>query len=127
MCPYSFYNDKEDYFPYLYCKLDGKRCLYSKKCNQEQRYIPLDNQEECYKLNEELKKSIPEGAYFVKSARPSINGTWLYVEINGSVNKIEIPIKNYDRNFVFIKKKSDGTLMTSDKRFVKYYGKKKKN
>ena len=43
MCPYNFYNENDNYFPYLYCSIDGKRCLYSKKCNKEQRYIPLDN------------------------------------------------------------------------------------
>ena len=36
MCPYAFYRDNETYYPYLYCKLDGKRCLYSKRCQKEE-------------------------------------------------------------------------------------------
>ena len=45
MCPYAFYKDNETYYPYLYCKLDGKRCLYSKRCQKEEKYIQtiLDN------------------------------------------------------------------------------------
>ena len=127
MCPYNFYNENDNYFPYLYCSIDGKRCLYSKKCNKEQRYIPLDNQGECYKMNEKVRKEIPTNSYFVKTTRQSKHGTWLYVEIGDKIEKIEIPIENYDKNYVYIKVTKDGKKLASETPFRTYGKKKKKN
>lgn len=124
MCPYGFYKENETYYPYLYCKLDGKRCLYSKRCQQEEKYIPLDNQGECYKMIEQNTKEIPTDSYYVQNSRPSPNGTWLYVEFEGNVTKVEIKIKNYDKNYVYLKKKSDGSGVIASDRPFRRYGKK---
>ena len=121
MCPYAFYRDNETYYPYLYCKLDGKRCLYSKRCQKEEKYIPLDNQGECYKMIENTKYNIPTNSFYVQNSRPSPNGTWLYVEFEGNVVKVEIKIKDYNKNYVYLKKKSDGSgVIVSDEPFRRY-------
>ncbi len=121
MCPYAFYRDNETYYPYLYCKLDGKRCLYSKRCQKEEKYIPLDNQGECYKMIENTKHNIPTNSFYVQNSRPSPNGTWLYVEFEGNVVKVEIKIKDYNKNYVYLKKKSDGSgVIASDEPFRRY-------
>lgn len=121
MCPYAFYKDNETYYPYLYCKLDGKRCLYSKRCQKEEKYIPLDNQGECYKMIENIKHNIPTNSFYVQNSRPSPNGTWLYVEFEGNVVKVEIKIKDYNKDYVYLKKKSDGSgVIASDESFRRY-------
>ena len=60
-CSYEYYKEneeKESYFPRLYCSIDDKVCFYSKKCLKVNKFIPLDNQEECYKMIEEKIKNI---------------------------------------------------------------------
>ena len=32
MCEHMYYENENEYFPRLYCKIDNKLCLYQKKC-----------------------------------------------------------------------------------------------
>lgn len=56
-CPYEFYNEEETFYPRLYCKIDNKYCIYSKKCEKVYKFISLENQEECYKYIMEMQKT----------------------------------------------------------------------
>ena len=64
-CDYQYYKDPNSYYPMLYCSIDNKRCLYSKRCELEKRFISLDNTKECYKYNMKKIKNIPEGSFYV--------------------------------------------------------------
>ena len=75
-------------------------------------------------MNEKIRREIPTNSYFVKTTRQSKHGTWLYVEIG---DKIEIPIENYDKNYVYIKITKDGKKLASETPFRTYGKKKKKN
>lgn len=81
-CPYGYYKSEETFYPKLYCNIDEKMCIYTKRCQQVEKYIPLDSQKECYKYIMELKKDIPKGSYFVETYRPDKKGfLYIYVEI----------------------------------------------
>jgi hypothetical protein len=102
-CDYQYYKESETYYPYIYCKLDDKRCLYSKRCELKQRFIPLGNENECYKYNEQLRKNIPTGSYYVISKRQNKHGTfYIYVECNGENKRFEYN-KDIEQNYVYIK------------------------
>ena len=89
-CDYQYYKDIETYYPYLYCSIDGKRCLYSKRCELKHKFIPLGTEDECYKYNIELRKNIPSGSYFVVNQRPTKRGTYyIYVDYNGENKRFE--------------------------------------
>ena len=51
LCEHAFYKPEEKYTPSLYCKIDDKRCIYSKRCLKVDRFIPLEGEKwrECYK------------------------------------------------------------------------------
>lgn len=127
MCPYGYYEESETFYPHVYCKIDGKTCIYTKRCQQEQRYIPL-NQEECAKAMTEEQKAIPTGSYYVITSRPSPNGTWVYIKINGNVQMFNLPIKDYKESYVYYDEKtktvSDKSI-EKPKKVIKKYGKKK--
>jgi xanthine dehydrogenase iron-sulfur cluster and FAD-binding subunit A len=78
-------------------------------------------------MNEKIRREIPTNSYFVKTTRQSKHGTWLYVEIGDKIEKIEIPIENYDKNYVYIKITKDGKKLVSETPFRAYGKKKKKN
>ena len=60
LCEHAYYKPEEKYMPYLYCHIDDKRCVYSKKCMKVERFIPLENEmwKECYKFIMNKKKNI---------------------------------------------------------------------
>ena len=70
---------------------------------------------------ENTKHNIPTNSFYVQNSRPSPNGTWLYVEFEGNVIKVEIKIKDYNKYYVYLKKKSDGSgVIASDEPFRRY-------
>ena len=77
-CIYGYYKKEETYYPRLYCKLTDKSCRYSKKCLKEERFIPLDNQGECYLYNMEKKKKIPNGSNYVRFEHKG----YLFIEVD---------------------------------------------
>lgn len=102
-CDYQYYKETETYFPYIYCKIDNKRCLYSKRCELKQRFIPLGNEDECYKFNIEKRKNIPDGSYYIVNQRETKRGTfYIYIDYNGSNKRIEHDTK-IEQNYVYVK------------------------
>lgn len=101
-CIYGYYKEEETYYPRLYCKLNGRQCIYSKKCLKQERFIPLDNQGECYLFNMEKKKNIPDGSRFVRFEHKG----YLFVEINDSHTiKIKNTLGQQVENYVYIRQK----------------------
>lgn len=105
-CKYNYYKQEENYFPRLYCSIDNGMCIYSKKCQLENKFIPLDNQGECYKMKLEEKKNIPNGSYFVETYRPNKKGfLYLYIETkDGTTEKILTEFTELNQNYVYLKK-----------------------
>lgn len=100
-CIYSYYKEEETYYPRLYCKVNGKYCIYSKKCLKQERFIPIDNQngEECYLYNMEKRKSIPKGSNYVRF----IHKGYLFVDLDDNKTvKIKNTLDNV-QDYVYIK------------------------
>lgn len=116
-CSYEYYKEneeKESYFPRLYCSIDDKICFYSKKCLKVNKFIPLDNQEECYKMIEEKIKNIPKNSYYVETKRPNKNGfLYLYVVIGDKVEKILTNLKELNQEYVYLKKTTSGYVIST--------------
>ena len=76
----------------------------------------------------EEQKAIPTGSYYVITSRPSPNGTWVYIKINGNVQMFNLPIKDYKESYVYYDEKtktvSDKSI-EKPKKVIKRYGKKK--
>ena len=86
-CIYSYYKKEETYYPRLYCKINGKQCMYTKKCLKQEKFIPTDNQDECYLSIMESKKNIPNGTHYVRFTHKG----YLFIEID---DKRTIKVKN---------------------------------
>lgn len=108
MCKYAYYNPEEKYYPYLYCKIDNKRCIYSKKCQKLEKFIPLENEmwRECPKYIMEKIKNIPKNSNLVQAYRPNKNGKlYLYVVIDeNEVQKILTDFTEINQDYVYLKK-----------------------
>ena len=105
MCEYNYYKDGENYYPRLYCSIDNTYCIYSYKCTKHEKFLPMDNQEECYKYNMAKKKSIPNGSKYIEFKRKG----FLYVEINDDhVVKIFNTLGEFDQDYVYVKDGVDG-------------------
>lgn len=103
MCQYSYYNANETDRPKLYCKLNNGRCIYAKLCMRLDKFIIQDDiAGECYLMNEELKKNIPEGANYVRFEKKG----YLYVELEDTVIKVKDTIGT-PTNYVYLKKYKD--------------------
>ena len=112
LCEHAFYKPEEKYTPSLYCKVDEKRCIYSKRCLKVDRFIPLEGEKwrECYKYIMEKRKNIPEGSYLVQVTRPHKSGK-LYLYVLVEDNKIERLLSNFDKieqEYVYLKKSNNG-------------------
>lgn len=98
ICEYGYYKDEETYYPKLYCGINNKFCIYTKKCEREHKFIPT-NQDECYIRNEHDRNSIPKGSCYVRTQDKG----YLYVEIdNDHVKKIKNTLGNV-KDYVFLK------------------------
>lgn len=105
LCEHAYYKPEEKYMPYLYCHIDDKRCVYSKKCMKVERFIPLENEmwKECYKFIMNKRNNIPEGSYFVQTYRPNRVGKLiLYVAMNDSTKKIQSDFTELNQDYVYI-------------------------
>ena len=107
LCDYAFYNDDEKFYPRLYCKVDGKRCHYVKRCEKVERFIPIKDNiwEECEKYIMEKRKDIPEGSYFVQTTRPNKTGNlYLYVLLDDDkIERILSNFKELKQNYISLK------------------------
>lgn len=105
LCEHAYYKPEEKYMPYLYCHIDDKRCVYSKKCMKVERFIPLENEmwKECYKFIMNKRNNIPEGSYFVQTYRPNRKGKLiLYVAMEDSTKKIQSDFTELNQDYVYI-------------------------
>jgi hypothetical protein len=108
-CPYNYYKNEKEYYARLLCKIDDGNCIYSKRCQKVEKYIPLDNQEECYKYNMEMQKNIPNGSNFIQTFRPNKKGElYLYVVIDDKIEKISSKLKEINQNYIYLKEGIDG-------------------
>ena len=108
-CPYEYYKDMEECYPRLFCNIDDSWCFYVKRCDKVERFIPLENQKECYKYNMEMQKNIPNGSYFVQTFRTNKKGNlYLYVIIDDKVEKIATDLKELNQNYIYLKEGIDG-------------------
>ena len=109
-CPYEYYKEEETYYPRLYCNTDNKYCMYSKKCLKVEKFVSIEGElwKECYKYVENKIKNIPNGSNFVESYRPNHKGKlYLYVVIDGKVNRILSDFTEINQDYVYVKKDGD--------------------
>lgn len=107
MCEYAFYNEKEKKSQ-IYCKINGKICLFSKFCIKQNKYIHREGVENCYMALEEKKNNIPNGAYRVRF----VHKGFAYVEITENyVVKIKDTLGNID-NYVYLKNTEQGYILS---------------
>ena len=105
LCINAYYKPEEKYMPYLYCNIDNKRCMYSKKCMKVERFVPLENEmwKECYKFIMNKRKNIPKDSYFVQTYRPNKSGKLiLYVAMEDSTKRIQTDLKELKQDYVYI-------------------------
>lgn len=117
LCEHAFYKPEEKYIPRLYCNLEGKVCIYSKKCLKVDRFIPLEGEKwrECYKYIMDKIKNIPKGSYLVQTTRPHKSGK-LYLYVLTEENKIERILSNFEKleqEFVYLRKTAMGGYQVS--------------
>ena len=107
MCPYGYYKDENEHMAHIYCKLkhDGF-CIYAKLCMKPevQKFVPTEYMDECYIMNQELKKQIPQDSHYVRFIR----NDYLYVELDDDhVIKIKNTLGDKVTNYVYLKKYKD--------------------
>ena len=108
-CQYGFYKKTETNRPKLYCKITNDLCVYSKLCLRVNKYIYNDKSEECMIRKENDKKSIPNGAYYVRFVK---NG-YAYVELGDTVVKVKCDDLDNIINYIYIQQNNDGTYVGS--------------
>ena len=111
LCKYAFYKEEETCYPRLYCKADNKWCVYVKRCDKVEKFIPIKDNvwEECGKYIMEKRKEIPEGAYFVQTSRPNRSGNLLiYVALENKTIRIETQFKKLEQEYIYLKETKDG-------------------
>ena len=105
MCEYNYYKDGENYFPRLYCNINNAYCIYSYKCTRHERFLPKDNQKECYKYNMAKKENSPNGSKYIEFERKG----FLYVKMDNShVEKILNTLGDFEQKYVYVKNGADG-------------------
>ena len=107
LCCYAYYKPEEKYCPNLWCNLDDKRCIYSKKCLKVDKFIPLEGEKwkECYKFIMEKRKNIPKGSSLVQTFRPNRAGKlYLYVVTDKGVERILTNFTELNQEYVYIRK-----------------------
>ena len=55
LCEHAFYKPEEKYTPRLYCKIEDKMCIYSKRCFKVDRFMPEDGNHMIYYANAKIK------------------------------------------------------------------------
>lgn len=108
-CQYGFYKKTETNRPKLYCKITNDLCVYSKLCLKVNKYIYNDKSEECMIRKENDKKSIPNGAYYVRFVKKG----YAYVELGDTVVKVKCDDLDNIINYIYIQQNNDGTYVGS--------------
>lgn len=118
-CPYQYYIDDKQYLAKLYCKLNDKACIYSKRCDNVHRFIPMDNQEECYLYNMENQKNIPTGSYYIKVKRLNSqkDKLYVYVDIDNTTVKILTNFAEINQDYIYVKKVDGKYVVSLDNNF----------
>lgn len=98
MCDYAYYDSKETFRQKIYCKQNGKICLYSKYCVKVGKFIPNDGMENCFMALNENKK-IPSGARRVRFIKKG----FLYIEMDNGVIKVKSDTIN-EADYVYVRK-----------------------
>lgn len=122
LCEHAFYKPEEKYTPRLYCKIDEKVCIYSKRCLKVDRFVPLEGEKwrECYKYIMEKRKNIPQGSYLVQTTRPHKSGK-LYLYVLTEEDKIERILSNFtklDQEYVYLRKTTTGSYQVGLEPFM---------
>ena len=117
LCEHAFYKPEEKYTPRLYCKIEDKMCIYSKRCLKVDRFVPLEGEKwkECYIYIMEKRKNIPKGSYLVQTTRPHKSGK-LYLYVLVEDDKIEKILSNFDKieqDYVYLRKNATGSYQVS--------------
>jgi hypothetical protein len=117
LCEHAFYKPEEKYTPRLYCKIEDKMCIYSKRCLKVDRFIPLEGEKwkECYIYIMEKRKNIPKDSYLVQTTRPHKSGK-LYLYVLVEDDKIEKILSNFDKleqDYVYLRKNATGGYQVS--------------
>lgn len=117
LCEHAYYKPEEKYMPRLYCKIEDKVCIYTKKCLKVDRFVPLEGEKwrECYKYIMEKRKNIPKGACLVQVTKPNKKGK-LYLYVLTEEDKIERILSNFDKleqDYVYLRKTAMGTYQVS--------------
>lgn len=99
MCEFQYYKKEEKYYPKLYCNINDNRCPYSKRCNIEEKWLPLPSQKNCGVREMELKRNIPNDAYAVRFEK----GGFLYVDVENHTMKFKNTIGKIPNGYVYIK------------------------
>lgn len=116
LCEHAFYKPEEKYIPNLYCKIDDKRCIYSKRCLKVDRFIPLEGEKwrECYKYIMEKRKNIPKGSYLIQATRPNKDGKlYLYILIDDNIERILSDFDNLEQEYIYLRKSINGDYQIS--------------
>lgn len=117
LCEHAFYKPEEKYTPRLYCKIENKTCIYSKRCLKVDRFIPLEGEKwrECYKYIMEKRKNIPKGSCLIQATRPNKNGN-LYLYVLTEEDKIERILSNFkkiNQDYIYLRKSINGKYQIS--------------
>lgn len=101
MCDYAYYDSKETLRQKIYCKHNGKICLYSKYCVKVGKFVPSEGMENCFMALNENKK-IPNGARRVRFIKKG----FLYIEMDNGVIKIKNDTIN-EADYVYVRKTNE--------------------
>lgn len=110
MCQFTYYKEeeKDTFYPQLYCRISDGFCLYRKKCVQQGKFILIDGEswKDCYIMNDYLfKKDAPKGAYKVVTHNVRKNGkVILYVQIDANTTVKVDSNSDIIPSYVFLEK-----------------------
>ena len=105
-CKFGYYkvDDSADY-PFLYCSVTNRLCEYTKKCNDHKRYVTIEQYKGCDTYKEKIKhRKIPNGAYRIETKLKTDKGLILYVSDGKYTDKYVTDLKEYDKDYIYIKK-----------------------
>lgn len=113
-CTFQYYEDEQEYYARIYCKLTGKWCMYAKRCDRVNKYVPNEREKECYIYNMEMKNRVPEGSYFVQTSRKGKNGKlYIYVVYGDRSKKIATDLESIEQNYVYLREGKDKNFEVS--------------
>lgn len=117
-CKFAYYEDLSSHMPRLKCNINNGNCVYSKVCYKVNKYIINEEvYKECPLMIDALRKEIPNGSYYIQTARPSRNGKlYLYVVVDDHIEKVLTDFTEINQNYVFLYKKNGEYEVSLEKR-----------